>query len=279
MIDDGVPPMAVLDLDRLRAVARSRRDEFTRAVPFPHVVIDDFLRREVAARVVAELPAATGEWIYYHHVNERKRGFNDVARMGEATSRVIMELNDSAVRDAFTALTGIRALRADPSLEGGGLSEVEPGGYVNVHADFLSHSRERTWTRRLNLIVFLNEPWTADDGGALELWDRDVREVVRRITPTFNRAVLFATTADAFHGVPTVTCGPGRSRKSLALYYFTDDGAAQPIRSTHYVPRPTDRRARRVLIHLDRLALHAYALLKRYTPFGDRLVSRLLRRL
>lgn len=271
--------MQSLDLDRLRAIARSRRDEFTRALPFPHLVLDDFLRPDVARRVVDELAATTGDWIYYHHVNERKRGFNDVARMGATTRQVVADLNDAAVRDALGTLTGIRGLLADPVLEGGGLSDMEPGGYVNVHADFLSHSRERTWTRRLNLIVFLNEPWAEADGGALELWDRDVRQVVRRVPPTLNRAVLFATTADAFHGVPTVTCGPGRSRKSLALYYFTDEGAPRPIRSTHYVPRPSDGGARRVLIHLDRLALRAYALVKRYTPFGDRLVSRLLRRL
>jgi Rps23 Pro-64 3,4-dihydroxylase Tpa1-like proline 4-hydroxylase len=271
--------MHSLDLDRLRAIARSRREDFARALPFPHVVLDDFLRREIAAGLEHEFATTTGDWIFYHHVNERKRGFNDVARMGPVARQVIAELNDPAVLDVLGALTGISALRADPTLEGGGLSEVEPGGFVNVHADFLSHSRELTWTRRLNLLVFLNEGWTEADGGALELWDREVQRPVQRILPLFNRAVLFTTTADAFHGVPTVHCEPGRSRKSLALYYFTDEGTTRPIRSTHYVPRPGDRASTRALIVLDRLLLHGYALLKRYTPFGDRLVSRLLRRL
>jgi hypothetical protein len=45
------------------------------------------------------------------------------------------------------------------------------------------------------------------------------------------------------------------------------------------VPRPSDRATTRALIYLDRLLLHVYALLKRYTPFGDRVISRLLRRL
>lgn len=271
--------MVSLDLDRLRAVARDRRDEFARAIPFPHVVIDGFLDPTVAARLVDEIATTEGEWIFYHHVNERKRGFNDVASMGPTARQVVAELNDAAMLDVLGTLAGISDLRADPALEGGGFSEVARDGYVNVHADFLSHSRERTWTRRLNLIVFLNEDWSEQDGGALELWDRQVQTAVRRITPTFNRAILFTTTAEAFHAVQTVTCPAGRKRRSLALYYFTDDHTPRPIRSTHYVPKPTDPLKRRIMIHADRLALHAYALLKRHTPFTDKLMSRILRRL
>jgi hypothetical protein len=285
MVDDRPAPDALsefmdcLDLDRVRALARDHRDAFTRALPFPHVVIDDFLPAATAADVLAELAATDGDWIYYHHVNERKRGFNDVARMGPTTRRVIAALNDPAFLAVLGTLTGMPALLADPALEGGGLSEVEPGGYVNVHADFLSHPRERSWTRRLNLIVFLNREWTDADGGHLELWDRDVRTPVQRVLPLFNRCVVFATTAEAYHGVPTVQCTEGRSRKSLALYYFEDEGRPRPIRSTHYVPRPGDGLLTRALIHVDRGLLHLYAALKRHTPLADRLVSRILRRL
>jgi hypothetical protein len=104
----------------------------------------------------------------------------------------------------------------------------------------------------LNLLVFLNEGWSDADGGCLELWDREVRAPVQRIVPALNRCVIFATNSAAFHGVPSVSCAPGRSRKSLALYYFRDEDRALPIRSTHYVPRPNDRPITRVLIHVDR---------------------------
>lgn len=279
MIDDETPPMRSLDLDRLRAVAYDRRDEFRRALPFPHVVIDDFLDPTIAARLADDIATTEGDWIFYHHVNERKRGFNDVARMGPTARQVVAELNDDAMLAVLDTLTGIPDLRADPILEGGGFSEVARGGYVNVHADFLSHSKERTWTRRLNLIVFLNEGWSEADGGALELWDRQVQRAERSIMPIFNRAILFETKEQAFHAVETVRCAEDRKRRSLALYYFTDDHTVRPIRSTHYVPKPTDTMKQRLLIHLDRTALHAYAMLKRYTPFSDKLMSRLLKRL
>ena len=270
--------MGLLDLERLRAIARHERDAFESARPFPHLVVDDFLAPEVAESIITELAATEGEWTFYHHVNERKRGCNDVGRMGATTRAVIAALTSPAVVEILGTLVGAPGLRADPTLDGGGLSEVEPGGYVNVHADFLSHSRERTWTRRLNLIFFLNHDWTDADGGALELWDADVRTPVRRIVPLFNRCVVFVTTPTSFHAVREVRCAAGRSRKSLALYYFVDEGTPRPIRPTHYVPRPDDGVGTRALIRFDRLALRAYALLKRYTPFGDRLVSKILKK-
>ena len=84
---------------------------------------------------------------------------------------------------------------------------------------------------------------------------------------------LPATSARAF------CAATSRSRKSLALYYFRDAGRPLPLRPTRYVPRPDDGPLRRVLIHADRLALRGYSLLKRYTPLGDAIVSRILRKL
>ena len=70
-----------------------------------------------------------------------------------------------------------------------------------------------------------------------------------------------------------------QSRRSLALYYFRDEGRTCALRPTHYVPVPEDPPLRRTLIRLDRWLLHAYSALKRYTPLGDRLVSTILKRL
>jgi Rps23 Pro-64 3,4-dihydroxylase Tpa1-like proline 4-hydroxylase len=177
-------------------------------------------------------------------------------------------------------LTGARGLLGDPDLDGAGLHRMEPGGYLNVHADALMHGKRRTWSRQLNLILFLNRDWREDYRGALELWTGDVRRCVRSIAPIFNRAVLFRTTPTSFHGVPeAVACPPGRARKSLALYYFRDEAHAVRLRPTRYVPRPDDSAARRVLIHADRALLSLYALLKRYTPLDDARVTRLLRHL
>ena len=67
---------------------------------------------------------------------------------------------------------------------------------------------------------------------------------VRRqaVAPAMGRAVIFNTDLDSFHGVPDViACPPERSRRSIALYYYTapEEGLASlPTRTTVFKPRP-----------------------------------------
>ncbi|MDX2176183.1 MAG: 2OG-Fe(II) oxygenase [Candidatus Sumerlaeia bacterium] len=256
------------------------REEFAAGAPFPHLVLDDFLLPEAAAALEAAFAGARGEWITWHHVNERKRGFNDVQGLPDDARAVVDELQSPSFVGALERLTGVSALLADPDLDGAGLHETPPGGHLNVHTDFLSHTRRRCWSRQLNLLLFLNRDWPEEYGGALELWSPDVQRCVRRIAPLFNRCVVFRTTGQSFHGVPEgVHCPAGRTRKSLALYYFRDEGHISPLAPTNYFPRPSDDWGRRLLIRADRWALYAYSLLKRYTPIDDKVVGRLLRRL
>ena len=56
-----------------------------------------------------------------------------------------------------------------------------------------------------------------------------------KILPLFNRVALFSTTGDSWHGHPDpLTCPEDRSRKSLALYYYTNGRPAKEL-------RPSDR--------------------------------------
>ena len=49
-----------------------------------------------------------------------------------------------------------------------------------------------------------------------------MRQCQRKIAPIGNRAVIFNTDRDSFHGHPEpMRCPDGTARCSLALYYFT----------------------------------------------------------
>lgn len=269
----------IVDLEAFAALVERERGRFPAVTPFPHVVVDDLIDPTALRAVVAEFGDATGAWTYWHHVNERKRGLSDRERMGPATRAVIEALETPAFLGLLGRLVGVEHLLADPHLDGGGLHESEAGGFLNVHTDFLAHTRERTWAREVNLLVFLNDGWDGAYGGALELWDAQVARCERRIEPRFNRAVVFRTSRWSFHGVTPVTCPPDASRKSIALYYFRDAGHPLGLTPTRYVPRPGDGPLRRVLIHADRFAVRVYSALKRYTPLGDAVISKILRRL
>jgi hypothetical protein len=118
-------------------------------------------------------------------------------------------------------LTGIAGLIADPHLRGGGLHEIRREGALGVHADFNLYPRLNIW-RRLNFLLYLNEDWDLSWGGELELWDRTGKQKVKGIAPLFNRAVIFDTSNYSYHGHPhPLMCPSDRSRKSIALYYYT----------------------------------------------------------
>ena len=77
--------------------------------------------------------------------------------------------------------------------------------------------------RRLNILIYLNKNWSENNGGQLELWDREMQKCVKNIIPIFNRMVVFSTTDFSYHGNPNkVKVESNLSRKSIALYYYSN---------------------------------------------------------
>ena len=131
----------------------------------------------------------------------------------------------------------------------------------------------------MNLLLYFNRGWQPEWKGDLELWDADVTQCERAIAPLFNRCVLFHTAEKSYHGHPhRLACPEGETRKSIALYYFRDEGAARAVSSTHYRALPGDPLHKRWLVAADRGLLRAYSILKRYTGLSNQLASRILKR-
>jgi hypothetical protein len=176
--------------------------------------------------VLAEFPDPNdAEWWVFDSERERKLASPDDTAMGPATRHLLSELNSAAFVRFLEELTGITGLITDPHFVGGGLHQIERGGFLKVHADFNRHADLGVF-RRLNVLVYLNREWPDDYGGHLELWERDSSRCVTRIAPTFNRCVIFNTQGSSFHGHPhPLSCPPDRTRRSLALYYYSVDPA------------------------------------------------------
>ncbi len=120
-------------------------------------------------------------------------------------------------------ITGIEeSLIADPYFLGGGIHEIKKGGFLKIHADFNFHPKLKL-SRRINMLIYLNKEWKEDYGGHLELWDRKMENCKVKILPKFNRMVIFNTTYFSYHGHPDpLNCPEEKSRKSLALYYYSN---------------------------------------------------------
>ncbi|HEY9630314.1 MAG TPA: 2OG-Fe(II) oxygenase [Coleofasciculaceae cyanobacterium] len=220
-----------LDPDYLNNLVDKHGENYKAAKPFPHVVIDNFLPETLLDSILGEFPRAGAiEWQKFEAAAERKLASKSELQMGEMTRFLLYQLNSSTFITFLERLTGVDGLIPDPHFEGGGLHQIEPGGFLKMHVDFNRNARLRL-DRRLNLLVYLNKDWEEAYGGHLELWDKDVTQCSKKILPIFNRCVVFTTTDFSFHGHPEpLTCPEGETRKSLALYYYSNGRPASEIR-------------------------------------------------
>jgi Rps23 Pro-64 3,4-dihydroxylase Tpa1-like proline 4-hydroxylase len=212
------------DPARLADVAAAMREDYQRARPFPHVVIDDLLPEAVLDAVVDEFPEPNGRWRQFDDPRQKKFGGGVTELdLGPTTRNVLAEFNSWAFVEFIQALTGIaEPLIPDPYYRGGGLHQILAGGYLKVHADFNKHP-EFGLDRRVNVLLYLNREWQPEWGGQLELWNASMSRADQRIEPIFNRMVIFTITDSAFHGHPDpLKCPAGRARRSLAFYYYSN---------------------------------------------------------
>jgi len=219
--------------------------DYPAASPFPHVVFDDFLPEERVRAIAGEVANLTVPSEPRFYGTRLKGRLSDMDAMGPATRELILELNAPPFVQWLEKLTGMNGLVADPGLQGGGVHQIGRGGFLKIHTDFNWHKGLRLH-RRLNLILYLNEPWQEEWGGYLELWKRDMSACVRRIAPLLNRIVIFSTTDESYHGHPeALACPEGVTRNSIALYYYSKERPASEVRFgasgiTNYRPRHSD---------------------------------------
>jgi hypothetical protein len=211
-----------LPYGRMKELVTQHAEAYRTANPFPHIVLDDLFDPELLREVLVEFDAMDrGKWRARDKDFDRKWATEDIQHFGPITRSFINQLNSGLFLNFLEGLTGIEGLISDPHLRGGGLHEIRREGALGVHADFNLYPRLNVW-RRLNLLLYLNENWDPAWGGALELWDRAGKQRVKSIAPIFNRVVVFDTSNYSYHGHPDpLLCPPDRSRKSIALYYYT----------------------------------------------------------
>ena len=196
--------------------------------PFYYQVIDNFFSKEQAKAISQEFPEYNSDiWYCYNNPLEHKKTCNNWYQFGPETYKTLTMLNSKEFIKQLQKITGISKLYPDIGLHGGGLHIHGTGGKLNIHLDYSIHPKLKL-QRKLNLIIYLEEDWNPDWEGNLEFWshDKEKNKPDKRyvkVDNVFNRAILFDTTQNSWHGFPDpLTCPEGRYRKSLAVYYLTD---------------------------------------------------------
>ncbi|MBP0017643.1 MAG: 2OG-Fe(II) oxygenase [Cyanobacteria bacterium SBLK] len=219
----------MLNYDLLNNNIETYTQTFKTARPFRHLVIDNFLLPEIAREGFENFPKME-EMDVLKDFRQYKAQDPAVHKFHTIFKEIIFQhLQSQRFLNIVSKITEIPALCADPQLYASGLAQGGDKSFLNVHIDNSSHP-VNAYYRRLNLLIYLNKNWQEEKGGHLELWNRDLTESVA-ILPAFNRAVFFATDKYSWHGYRQVNASDGDTRKSINLYYFTEQS---PDRSQYY---------------------------------------------
>lgn len=198
------------------------------ARPFPHLVIDNFFDPEVAYELDQEFPLFGDDvWHQYDNPLEIKKTCNNWNLFPPKTYRAFAYLNsDNFCNFLSEILFEGMNLMSDPGLHGGGWHIHGRGGKLNCHLDYAMHPKQLL-QRKLNIIIYLNREWDPQWGGNLGLWGNDSADapgkLLKEIVPKYNRAVIFDTTCNSWHGLSSaLDCPVDQFRKSLAVYYLAE---------------------------------------------------------
>jgi Rps23 Pro-64 3,4-dihydroxylase Tpa1-like proline 4-hydroxylase len=233
------------DSATLMELAQRRHSEYVQAMPYPHICFDNFLPEHVAEAVLDAFPAPEDlAWIKFKNDREVKLAKNQEEFIPPAIRNVLYTLNGATFLRFLETLTGISGVLPDPQFIGGGMHQIQPGGKLGVHVDFNRHQHYQL-DRRLNLLIYLNKDWEESYKGHFELYDRTGTKCLKKYLPVFNRCVIFSTSEISYHGHPDpLACPPDRTRKSIALYYYTNGRPLEEratIHSTVFANSPSGR--------------------------------------
>lgn len=219
-ITDNIVNLNLLDTEDIKS-------KFTVTNPFNHIVLDNIINTTILNKALDEIKSIPNDQLVpanvygIDNVQTNKFTYTDFNKL-----KYISEIKKYFESELFltwlTKITGINNLQKDTHMNGAGIHIMKNNGTLGIHSDFNRHHLTKKY-RRVNLLLYLNKDYDETYNGQLELWNTEMTKCKQKISPIFNRIVLFRVDDNANHGHPTLWKGVENDRISLALYYYTDD--------------------------------------------------------
>ena len=197
--------------------------KFNKAKPFPYCIIDNFLNKKLALKIEKNFPHVNDKKLYnYNNYCEIKKATDNWKFFPGEGYQLISILNSFEFLNIITKSLKIKNLYADYGLNGGGFHIMGHKGKLNPHLDYVIHPKMKLM-RKFNLIIFFNTNWKEENGGELCFYGKNKKnkkmpgKLITKISPKFNRAVLFDTSMSSWHSVNEINKS---IRKSIATYYL-----------------------------------------------------------
>ncbi len=199
-------------------------------IPFPFMSTNNILPQDLIKEAESEfvnfnkLENAGG----YRYGN-LKRKFSEYEKLPPKIKKIVDFFYSKNFIKVLEKKFSLNDIEPDWKLHGGGMHQSPRGGFLKVHSDFI-YRRHSNTRRVLNLLLYLNTDWKNEWGGFLELWNKQMTNVCKSISPISNNIVIFRTDKNSNHGFPDpLLCPENTTRKSIALYYYVQEKSFFPI--------------------------------------------------
>ena len=234
-----------MNISKLKENISFYKHSFNNALPFKHLVIDNFLEHELAEQILVDFPppkrmnimGTDSKILLGWQVSPRSPNYS----FKPSLNALFDYLKLKELRDIFREIGEIKGqILSDPDYYGSGLLLAPQGGIHKIHVDRTYHPNSSIFPRLVFLLYF-NKDWLPEYGGGLQLWDRNIKKSVT-IAPLFNRAVLFEISSTSFHSIEDVICPDNVFRRGLNYFYLSDEAPPKGyMHDTIFFPRPEER--------------------------------------
>lgn len=210
------------------------RERIRTAVPFPHLEVQGWFNPTLLELIDEEFDIPT-EVALKSAANDQqnvRRSFS-VENIGAAARLYFSLVNSGFFVKFLTEILDVDHLIADAGLYGGGCHETLKGGRFSIHRDFDRH-KITGLNNEMVMITYLNKNWKPEWHGALELWDKNKKDCVKRIEPEFGNTAIMRHLDISYHGHPEPLSPPeGVARRSIACYYYQNLHAKDDRQDQH----------------------------------------------
>jgi hypothetical protein len=209
--------------------------KFLMGVPFPHVVIDNFLVRSLADALVNEFPDVNLMHRSHHYLFANKYELASWSTLSKSFGLLYQELISPKFQ-SFICQVANANIFIDPDVHGD-LHQGVNGSFLDMHVDFNVHPYRANWLHYLNIIIYLNKDWEESYGGSLQLKGR-LEEELHEIAPLFNRCAIVKSDDTTYHGYRQLRIPQGITRKSILIHFYKEESPKRmPIKQpTIFVP-------------------------------------------
>lgn len=228
-------------------ISKLNRD-FENGTPYKHIILDNFLKDDIANLVFDHFPTIEKLNKHYKGLNENKSEGSNFTDFHPVFTQLRNALMSQEFADWAAKVTGIPGVFVTDDNLGTGLHQGTDGSFLDIHVDFNIHHLKNVH-RRLNLLIYLNRDWKPEYGGAMEMWNADMSQLIKNVSPDFNRCLIFETSDISYHGYSKITLPPGVTRKSFYTYFYTDIKDKSMLKNYHdtvFKAKPEDTTFKKV---------------------------------